>query len=45
VVTEGRLPHILDNLLAQGKAVPMIVVVSETSFLQKVFKSNPEPIY
>ena len=43
-ITEGRLPHILDNLLAQGKAVPMIVVVSETSFLQKVFKSNPEPI-
>ena len=28
-VTEGRLPEILDNLLAEGKAVPMIVVVPE----------------
>jgi enterochelin esterase-like enzyme len=25
-VTEGRLPQILGNLLAQGKAVPMVVV-------------------
>ena len=28
-VTEGRLAQILDNLLAEGKAVPMIVVVPE----------------
>ncbi|HXO97020.1 MAG TPA: alpha/beta hydrolase-fold protein [Chthoniobacterales bacterium] len=28
-VTEGRLAEILDNLLAEGKAVPMIVVVPE----------------
>jgi len=28
-VTEGRLAPILDNLLGQGKAVPMIVVVPE----------------
>jgi enterochelin esterase-like enzyme len=28
-VTQGRLPEILDNLLAEGKAVPMIVVVPE----------------
>ena len=27
--TEGRLAQILDNLLAQGKAVPMIVVVPD----------------
>lgn len=32
-VTEGRLPQILDNLLAQGKAVPMVVVVPETHAL------------
>jgi enterochelin esterase-like enzyme len=32
-VTEGRLPQILDNLLAQGKAVPMIVVVPEAHAL------------
>jgi enterochelin esterase-like enzyme len=28
-VTQGRLPEILDNLLAEGNAVPMIVVVPE----------------
>jgi len=27
--TEGRLPQILDNLLTQGKAVPMIVVLPD----------------
>jgi enterochelin esterase family protein len=27
--TEGRLPQILDNLLAQGKAAPMIVVLPD----------------
>jgi enterochelin esterase-like enzyme len=32
-VTEGRLPQILDNLLAQGKAVPMLVVVPEAHAL------------
>jgi enterochelin esterase family protein len=32
-VTEGRLAQILDNLLAQGKAVPMIVVVPEAHAL------------
>ena len=32
-VTEGRLPQILDNLLAQGKAVSMIVVVPEANAL------------
>lgn len=32
-VTEGRLPQILDNLLAQGKAVPMIVVVPDAHAL------------
>jgi enterochelin esterase family protein len=32
-VTEGRLPQILDNLLAEGKAVPMIVVVPEAHAL------------
>ena len=36
-VTEGRMPQILDNLLAQGKAVPMIVVVPEAHALP------PEP--
>ena len=36
-VTEGRLAQILDNLLAQGKAVPMIVVVPEAHALP------PEP--
>jgi enterochelin esterase-like enzyme len=37
-VTEGRLAQILDNLLAEGKAVPMIVVVPEAHALP------PEPI-
>jgi enterochelin esterase-like enzyme len=32
-VTEGRLSQILDNLLAEGKAVPMIVVVPEAHAL------------
>ena len=31
--TEGRLAQILDNLLAQGKAVPMIVVIPEAHAL------------
>ena len=32
-VTEGRLAQILDNLLAEGKAVPMIVVVPDAHAL------------
>jgi len=32
-VTEGRLPQILDNLLGQGKAVPMIVVIPDAHAL------------
>ena len=36
-VTEGRLAQILDSLLAQGKTVPMIVVVPEAHALP------PEP--
>jgi enterochelin esterase family protein len=28
-VTEGRLGQIMDNLLTEGKAIPMIVVVPE----------------
>jgi enterochelin esterase-like enzyme len=36
-VTEGRLAQILDNLLAEGEAVPMIVVVPEAHALA------PEP--
>jgi len=39
-VTEGRLPQILDNLLAQGKAVPMIVVVPDAHALP--FETVPE---
>jgi enterochelin esterase-like enzyme len=39
-VTEGRLPQILDNLLAQGKAVPMLVVVPEAHAL--AFELAPE---
>lgn len=38
--TEGRLAQILDNLLAQGKAVPMIVVVPEAHAL--AFEPTPE---
>jgi enterochelin esterase family protein len=38
-VTEGRLPQILDNLLAQGKAVPMIVVVPDAHAL--AFETMP----
>jgi len=37
--TEGRLAQILDNLLAQGKAVPMIVVVPEAHALP--FETTP----
>ena len=32
-VTEGRLAQILDNLLAEGKALPMVVVVPEAHAL------------
>jgi enterochelin esterase-like enzyme len=32
-VTEGRLAQILDNLLAEGKTVPMVVVVPEAHAL------------
>jgi enterochelin esterase family protein len=32
-VSEGRLPEILDNLLAQGKAFPMIVVIPDAHAL------------
>jgi enterochelin esterase-like enzyme len=32
-VTQGRLPQILDNLLSQGKAVPMIVVIPDAHAL------------
>jgi enterochelin esterase-like enzyme len=39
-VTEGRLAQILDNLLAQGKAVPMIVVVPDAHALP--FETTPE---
>jgi enterochelin esterase-like enzyme len=39
-VTEGRLAQILDNLLAQGKAVPMLVVVPEAHAL--AFELAPE---
>jgi enterochelin esterase-like enzyme len=38
-VTEGRLPQILDNLLAQGKAVPMIVVIPDAHALP--FETTP----
>ena len=37
--TEGRLAQILDNLLAQGKAVPMIVVVPDPHALP--FETTP----
>jgi len=39
-VTEGRLPQILDNLLAQGKTVPMVVVVPDAHALP--FETVPE---
>jgi enterochelin esterase-like enzyme len=39
-VTEGRLAQILDNLLAQGKAVLMIVVVPDAHALS--FEPTPE---
>jgi enterochelin esterase family protein len=38
-VTEGRLAQILDNLLAQGKAVPMIVVLPDAHSLP--FETTP----
>ncbi len=43
-VTEGRLAQILDNLLAQGKAVPMIVVVPEAHALpfEPMPATNPD---
>jgi len=30
VVTQGRIPQIMDNLLAEGKIVPMLVVIPDT---------------
>lgn len=42
-VTEGRLPQILDNLLAQGKAVPMIVVVPEAHALAYELAPSTSP--
>jgi enterochelin esterase-like enzyme len=46
-VTEGRLAQILDNLLAQGKAVPMIVVVPEAHALpfEPTPVTNPEEFW
>jgi enterochelin esterase-like enzyme len=41
-VTEGRLAQILDNLLAEGKAVPMIVVVPEAHALPPEDISGPD---
>ena len=41
-VTEGRLPQIMDNLLTQGKAVPMVVVVPEAHAL--TLEPTPAPI-
>jgi len=43
-VTEGRLAQILDNLLAQGKAVPMIVVVPDAHALpfETIPKTSPD---
>jgi enterochelin esterase-like enzyme len=40
-VTQGRLPQILDNLLAQGQAVPMVVVVPEAHAL--ALEPTPTP--
>jgi enterochelin esterase-like enzyme len=40
-VTEGRLPQIMDNLLTQGKAVPMVVVVPEAHAL--TLEPTPAP--
>jgi enterochelin esterase-like enzyme len=40
-VTQGRLPQILDNLLAQGQAVPMVVVVPEAHALP--LEPTPKP--
>ena len=43
-VTEGRLAQILDNLLAQGKAVAMIVVVPDAHALpfETIPKTSPD---
>jgi enterochelin esterase family protein len=43
-VTEGRLAQILDNLLAQRKAVPMIVVVPEAHAVpfEPMPRTNPD---
>jgi enterochelin esterase-like enzyme len=40
-VTQGRLPQILDNLLAQGQAVPMVVVMPEAHAL--ALEPTPTP--
>jgi len=44
-VTEGRLAQILDNLLAEGKAVPMVVVVPEAHALppEDILGTNNTP--
>src|SRR6516164_1015856 len=44
-VTEGRLAQILDNLLAEGKAVPMVVVVPEAHALppEDILETNNTP--
>jgi enterochelin esterase-like enzyme len=39
-VTEGRLPEILDNLLAQGKAIPMIVVLPDAT--RPAYRNNAD---
>jgi len=43
-VTEGRLAQILDNLLAEGKAVPMIVVVPDAHALpfETILATKPD---
>ena len=43
-VTEGRLAQILDNLLAEGKVVPMIVVVPDAHALPFEPTPGPTPI-
>jgi enterochelin esterase-like enzyme len=42
-VIEGRLTQILDNLLAEGKAIPMIVVVPEAHALPLESTQNDSP--
>ena len=39
-VTQGKLNIIMDNLIADGKATPMIVVVSDGG-IAKMFRPNP----